>query len=328
MHKRNLGYAIFFFVCFSSNPLWPQSLAVESVAMTVSDMDRALDFYTHVLPFRKLSDEEWTGDNVDRTQGIFGVRVRIVRLQLGREIVELWDYRTPGGRPSPVDTRSNDLWFQHIAIVVSDMEKAYAHLRAHNVQYVSTNPQTIPASNKAAAGIKAFYFRDPDAHNLELIYFPPGKGQSRWHDTTALFLGIDHTAIGISNTTESVAFYRDELGLKLAGESWNSGIEQERLNNVFGASLHISGYRASEGPGVEFLEYLAPRTGRRYPDDSRADDLWHWETTIRVADPEALFQKLRETYRVISTSVTAWTDGRRRFLVRDPDGHVIRITGP
>jgi hypothetical protein len=30
-------------------------------------------------------------------------------------------------------------------------------------------------SIKAVAGIKAFYFRDPDQHNLEIIYFPKAK---------------------------------------------------------------------------------------------------------------------------------------------------------
>ena len=69
------------------------------------------------------------------------------------------EYLTPRGRPIPVDSRSNDQWFQHIAIVVSDMDKAYQQLRAHKVQHTSTGPQRIPDWNKAAAGIKAFYFR-------------------------------------------------------------------------------------------------------------------------------------------------------------------------
>jgi hypothetical protein len=53
-------------------------------------------------------------------------------------------------------------------------------LRQHNIEHVSTGPQTIPATNLAAAGVKAFYFHDPDGHNLELIYFPKGKGQEKW----------------------------------------------------------------------------------------------------------------------------------------------------
>ena len=159
--------------------------------------------------------------------------MRIVRMQLGNEYIDLTEYLAPRGRPIPVDSRSNDLWFQHIAIVVRDMDQAFEKLRELKVQFVSTGPQTLPPSIPAAAGIKAFYFHDPDQHNLEIIYFPPGKGDPRWQEKTdKLFLGIDHTAIGISNTDASLKFYRDLLGLRKAGESENFGTEQEHLNQV------------------------------------------------------------------------------------------------
>ena len=93
-----------------------------------------------------------------------------------------------------------------------------------------------------------------------------------------LFLGIDHTAIVISDTDASLRFYRDVLGLQVVGESENYGPEQERLNNVFGARLRITSLRAASGPGVEFLEYLAPGDGRPYPPEEKANDLIHWQT--------------------------------------------------
>jgi hypothetical protein len=37
-------------------------MAVDSVAVTMSDMNRALDFYTHVLTFEKVADREVAGD--------------------------------------------------------------------------------------------------------------------------------------------------------------------------------------------------------------------------------------------------------------------------
>jgi len=234
--------------------------AVGAIGVTVSDMDRALDFYTTVLTFEKVSDVEVAGDEYEHLYGVFGLRIRVVRLKLGEEFIELTDYLAPEGRPIPADMRSNDKWFQHIAIVVGDMDKAYQRLHEFKVQHASTGPQRIPDWNKGAAGIRAFYFRDPDGHHLEVIYFPAGKGDARWQRAEGkLFLGIDHTAIVVSNTEESLKFYRDVLGLKVAGESENYGTEQEHLNNVFGARLHISGLRAPQGPGIEFLEYLAPR---------------------------------------------------------------------
>lgn len=305
--------------------------AVESVGMTVDDIDKAVEFYSQVLSFKKVSDVEVLGTEYEKLQGLFGVRLRVVKMQLGNELVELTEYLTPKGKPIPIDSRSNDRWFQHIAIVVRDMDKAYEHLRKFKVQHASTAPQRIPNSNKAAAGIRAFYFKDPDGHNLEIIYFPPGKGDPKWQNpTNQLFLGIDHTAIVVSNTKSSLKFYRDLLGLKLAGESMNYGTEQEHLNNVEGAKLHISGLRSPAGPGIEFLEYLTPKDGRNLPVDARANDLLHWQTTLVVKDAEASAQSLRMNQsRFISPGVVVIPEQtlgfQKGFLVRDPDGHAMRV---
>ncbi len=301
-------------------------VAVESVGMTVSDMGHSVAFYS-ALAFQKVSDVEVLGEQYEHLEGVFGARMRIVRMQLGNEYLDLTEYLAPRGRPIPTDSRSNDLWFQHVAIVVRDMDQAFEKLRALKVQFVSTGPQTLPASLPAAAGIKAFYFRDPDQHNLELIYFPPCKGDPRWQEKTDnLFLGIDHTAIGIANTEVSLHFYRDLLGFRKAGESENFGTEQEHLNQVFGAHLQITGMRAASGPGIEFLEYLTPRDGRLRPVDSKANDLLHWQTTVVASDVDALASKLREAHAgFISSSVVVMTKEKAGFskgaLVSDPDGH-------
>jgi catechol 2,3-dioxygenase-like lactoylglutathione lyase family enzyme len=306
-----------------------QTEKVLSVGFTVSDMEQSLAFYTQVLPFEKVSDTEVAGEIYEKSEKLFGLRKRIVTLKLGDEKIELTDYLTVGGRPIPVDSKSNDLWFQHIAIVVSDMDSAYNLLKKNKTMQVSTNPQTIPANNKAAAGIKAFYFHDPDGHNLELIYFPPDKGKAKWHNASnRLFLGIDHTAIGISSTEKSLKFYRNLLGLKLGGESFNSGTEQAHLNNVMGASLHISGLKASEGIGIEFLEYLSPGYGRKYPKDSRTDDIWHWNTTIEVKDIRKILTSFKgQGMSYISKEIITLPElnNKKSFLIRDPDGHSIRL---
>jgi catechol 2,3-dioxygenase-like lactoylglutathione lyase family enzyme len=311
---------------------WGQLIkSVESVGMTVSDVDRSVDFFSKVLSFEKVSDVEVHGTEYERLQGLFGLRMRVVRMKLGDELIELTEYLAPQGRPIPVDWHSNDHAFQHIAIVVSDMDKAYQQLRSHKVRHASTGPQTIPASNKAAAGIRAFYFKDPDGHNLEIIYFPPGKGNPRWQNTNGkLFLGIDHTAIVVSSTERGLKYYRDLLGLRVAGESMNSGTEQEHLNNVAGARLHITGLRANGGPGIEFLEYLTPRDGRPAPADSRANDLWHWQTTLATPDAAKATQKIRAAHgRVVSPQVAQLPEKSlgfsKGFLARDPDSHGLQM---
>jgi catechol 2,3-dioxygenase-like lactoylglutathione lyase family enzyme len=307
----------------------PLVAAVGPIGMTVSDMDRSLDFYTRVLPFKKLSDEELTGENFEHVKGVFGLRIRVVRLQLGQEQIELTQYLAPRGRPVAVDSRSNDRWFQHVAIIVRDMDKAYAWLRQNKVQYGSTGPQTLPAWNENAGGIKAFYFRDPDDHNLEILWFPKSKGQPKWHSAgDDLFMGIDHTAIVVKDTETSLDFYRDLLGMRIAGESENYGTEQEHLNNVFAAHLRITALRAASGPGIELLEYVAPRDGRPIPADLRANDVAHWETFVIAGGDMAAVSALLKKTDLISSGLEEITlDGHRtqEIIFKDPDGHAVAL---
>jgi catechol 2,3-dioxygenase-like lactoylglutathione lyase family enzyme len=308
-----------------------QVSAVDAVGMTVADVDQAAAFFIGVLSFDKVSDTEVAGEAYEHLEGVFGLRMRVVRLRLGEESIDLCEYVAPRGRPAPADSRSHDRWFQHIAIVVSDMDRAYQWLRAHRVEHASSGPQLLPDWNKNAAGIRAFYFKSPDGDVLEILQFPPGKGDPKWHRRTdKLFLGIDHTAIVVGDTDASLRFYRDLLGLEVVGESENYGTEQEHLNNVFGARLRITSLRAAAGPGIEFLEYLAPRDGRPIPTDLRANDLVHWQTELLTRDADAAARGARAAnVAFVSPGVVTLPDGalgfRQGMTVRDPDGHVMQL---
>jgi catechol 2,3-dioxygenase-like lactoylglutathione lyase family enzyme len=333
-----LPFLIVFVLWTGSTPAQPSAKdkpvqAVESVGITVSGMERSVDFFSKVLSFEKVSDVETSGRAYETLQGLFGLRMRVVRMRLGNEFIVLSQYiAPPGGRPIPMDSRSHDLWFQHIAIVVSDMEKAYRRLRQYRVKHVSTAPQIIPKSNPAAAGISAFKFRDPDDHNLELLYFPPGKGDPRWQrKNEQLFLGIDHTAISISNTDASLKFYRDILGLTVTGESLNSGTEQERLDNLLGAKVRITGLRPGpHPPGIEFLEYLTPLGRRAMPVNTKAHDLWSWQTRLTVKDVDLAERRISKAgYQLVSSAVSDFSGEKLGFvkglLVLDPDSHRVLL---
>lgn len=326
-------YAILLIFIFSSLHVFAEEALVQKVAsvgMVVQRMDHSIKFFTKILHFEKISDVEVFGDSYEHLEGIFGLRMRIVRLKLGDEFIELTEYLTPKGRGIPKDSRSQDRWFQHIAIVVSDMKQAYDHLRKFDVQSVSTGPQKLPDWNKNAGGIEAYYFQDPDHHVLEIIHFPPDKGNPKWQrPTDQLFLGIDHTAIVVGNTEKSLQFYRDFLGLKIAGESENYGTEQEHLNNVFGARLRITALRAAEGPGIEFLEYLSPRNGKPYPVNAKANDLYHWQTKLVANDILKVQDSSKNSGSWISPGVVEMKDKSLDFekgiLFRDPDGHAMEV---
>lgn len=305
---------------------------IATFGFTVSDMARAVHFYEEVLGFEKIAETEIAGDAYDALSGVAASGARIAHLRLGEQIVEMTEYLSHRGRPIPVPWRGNDLWFQHVAIVVSDMEKAYEQLRRHRVGQISLEPQTIPETNVAAAGIMALKFCDPDGHALELIWFPAGKGSERWRRPAGrLFRGIDHTAISVSNTEQSLAFYRDLLGLTLGGATVNTGIVQERLDGVINPRVRVTAVMPEKSPPfVEFLHYEVPSDARPIPGDTTAVDLWHWQTSLVVDDVAAAAKALRAAgVRFVSSDVVDVPNKAlgfaRAVMVTDPDGHAVRL---
>jgi len=90
-------------------------------------------------------------------------------------------------------------------------------------------------------------------------------------------------------------------------------------------NVRITSLRAADGPGIEFLEYLAPRDGRPFPADERANDLVHCQTRLVASDGRSL-EKLRQSLPV---AVSGHQLGfARGVMVRDPDGHALEIVEP
>ncbi len=299
--------------------------AVTEVAFTVDDLDgprRLLERIGATV----VGEQHASAADV---AALTGVRrgARVLRLRLGDEIISLVDHDGGAGRGWREGARSNDLDFQHIAIVVRDIDAAFAAVRPA-ITLVSPGPQRIPDSNPAAGGIRAHYLRTAEGDPLELIWYPAGRGDPRWQTAPGELLGIDHTAIASSDTDRSRAFY-GALGFRVAGEALNTGVEQERLSGVAGARVRITGMAGARGPGVELLEYLAPGPGRAARADASADDLDHVETEIEVSSLEAAITAAVAAggTHVAGPAPCVLCDGARGrgALVRDPDGHAIRL---
>ena len=305
---------------------------IRAIGLTVTNCTRSLEFYTQALTFELVSDITVEGQDYSDLEGIPGAKIRIVTLRLGDELIELMEYLNIQGKPIPSDSQSNDLWFQHLAIVVSDMDRAYAHLRSFPIQPISVSPQTIPPENKASAGVRAFKFKDPDGHDLELIWFPPDKGQDKWHQNShSLFLGIDHSAMAISNTEQSLHFYCNLLGMQIHSRSLNWGTTQSRLDNLPGAEVKITGLRpVQDGVGIELLDYIVPGKGRPMPSDWKSCDIAHIQIELVVNNLEQLVDKLRRNgVQFVSSRIVQFSDRsfpyKQGCLVKDPDGHAILL---
>ena len=305
---------------------------IRAIGLTVTNCDRSLDFYIQALLFELVSDITVEGQNYSDLEDVIGAKIRIVTLRLGDELIELMEYLNVEGKPIPRDSQSNDLWFQHLAIVVSDMDRAYTHLSSFPIEPISVSPQTIPPENEASGGVRAFKFKDPDGHDLELIWFPPDKGQDKWHQNShRLFLGIDHSAIAISNTEQSLHFYRDLLGMQIDSRSLNWGVSQSRLDNLPGAKVKITGLRPIQnGVGIELLDYILPGKGRTMPSDWKSCDIAHMQIELVVNDIEQLVDNLRQNgVQFVSSQIVQFTDNsfpyRQGCLIKDPDRHSILL---
>src|SRR5258708_25525628 len=55
---------------------------VDAIGITVSDMDRAVDFYSKVLTFEKVSDTEVAAEDYEHLERVVGLRMRVARMRL------------------------------------------------------------------------------------------------------------------------------------------------------------------------------------------------------------------------------------------------------
>jgi catechol 2,3-dioxygenase-like lactoylglutathione lyase family enzyme len=223
-------------------------------SLTTRAADRLGEFYARALGFRSLSVEHHSGAEFERSMGVADGARGLV-LGLGGQVVELLEFATPG-RLYPEHAASSDIAFQHVAIVVGDMSAAYERLRgvAGWRSITTGGPQRLP---KSSGGVTAFKFRDPDGHPLELLAFPEGKAPPPWRGARGdgPCLGIDHSAISVSDTARSTAFYQ-ALGLSVTAGSHNQGPEQARLDGLAAPDVEVMALSPLEPtPHVELLCY-------------------------------------------------------------------------
>jgi catechol 2,3-dioxygenase-like lactoylglutathione lyase family enzyme len=272
--------------------------------LTTADANRAAQFYQAAFGCRQIATDRLSGPDFERLMGVTGGADRIT-LGLGREIIELVQYDLPG-EPYPRESSSSDLVFQHFAIVVADMKRALQHLSAiEGWTAISTDgPQRLPASS---GRVTAFKFRDPEGHPLELLAFPD-DARSGWPTISPdqICLGIDHSAISVSDSAASIAFYQN-LGLSVSARSFNHGPEQQRLDGVPDAQVDVTALAPLRpAPHLELLCYR--RVQQRPTSVRRTND---------IASTHLVFE---------NCTASIVTDGHTKVRsMCDPDGHAFLI---
>jgi catechol 2,3-dioxygenase-like lactoylglutathione lyase family enzyme len=299
------------------------------ISLPVLDLDRAEAFYRDGLGFEAVGSSTQIDPAFGSLLGVDGLRARSLRMRLGLQEVEFVAYQ-PIGEAYPTQSTSTDLWFQHFAIVVSDIQSAHAKVaRQPGFSPISRDgPQRLPPE---AGSVTAFKFRDPDGHPLELIYFPPGSGVEIWHELAkrALFLGIDHSAISVSDTSASKAFYAGQLGMMEAGHSLNAGPPQARLDGVEDPVVDVTALRPTRQatPHLELLGYHLPSRDKSRALSGGSNDIASAQVVLEVDDIRSLIRRLTAAGTVfVSPGLLRLSHGEEAALVRDPDGHRLMLT--
>lgn len=299
-------------------------LCLRRIGRNVSDLARAIAFHRDALGFSFINEFPINDPAWGELTGIPGAGGHKAVMRLGEQELELAAFDPPG-RSYPLESGSTDHWFQHIAIVVADMDAAYARLCRHAFTAITEDgPQQLPPNT---GSVTAFKFRDPDGHPLELLHFPPGIGDACWQGRQGVFLGMDHSALSVADTASSKDFYTRLLGFSVAGRSRNSGPEQARLDHAPDVLVEVVALDPADAgtPHIELLGYERP-AGRPIPADVRPDDVAADRLVLEVDDLPSLIETLEaEGTGFVSAGTVSADDDRRAALVRDPTGHLLLL---
>jgi catechol 2,3-dioxygenase-like lactoylglutathione lyase family enzyme len=133
--------------------------AAHHVAVTVSNLDRAVEFYRETLGLDVLSEFSVGGDAFATGVGIEGASAEFVHMDAGNIRIELVEYDPKG--ESAAETDLNQPGGTHLGLEVDDLDAVYDSL--------PSGVETIAEPQTTESGTRICFLRDPDGTLVELL---------------------------------------------------------------------------------------------------------------------------------------------------------------
>ena len=145
-----------------------QILAADHTGITVSDIERSLNFWRDVLGFELSHRAHQKGELAEQITGVIDAEILIAVLKAPGHKIELLQYLAPADRKH-LDATPCDVGFAHIALTVNDLDDVLEKVAASGWK-AAGNPQTLTTGPNA--GKRVIYVRDPDGTTIEFMQPP------------------------------------------------------------------------------------------------------------------------------------------------------------
>ena len=149
--------------------------ALDHVSFTVSDLDRAITFYSTLFRADPLKVGRDRDGNAGRVIGYKPLDLRYAWFALpGSEtLLELFEYVEPRGAGGRLETATPGNG--HLGLVVDDVQAEWRRMSDAGATFASAEPVAI--NDGSWSGAKVVYMRDPDGITIELMETPPDARQ-------------------------------------------------------------------------------------------------------------------------------------------------------
>lgn len=144
-------------------------IAADHTGITVSNVERSLEFWRDVLGFELSHRAHQKGELAEQITGVKEAEILIAVLKAPGHKIELLEYRAPSDREQKNDRRPCDLGAAHIALTVDNLDEVLAGMATAGWK-APGEPQTLTVGPNA--GKRVIYVRDPDGTTIEFMQMP------------------------------------------------------------------------------------------------------------------------------------------------------------